>query len=173
MPAIWITGLPGSGKSTYAEELKRRRPDYIILRMDALRKIATPEPTYSDSERDILYRSLIFTAKALSDAGHSLIIDATGNLRKWRMLARELLPGYIEVYLKCPIEVCIQRERSRAERHGAPMNIYEKGRSGWPVPGLTAPYEEPLNPEVTIDTTKTSVEEGIRLIEDAIRKKPG
>jgi adenylylsulfate kinase-like enzyme len=57
------------------------------------------------------------------------------------------------------------REQERVERHGAPGGIYKKGAEGWPVPGLIVPYEEPLNPEVTIDTEKTSVKEAGELIQ--------
>ena len=161
---LWITGLPGSGKSAYAEELKKIRPGFVLLRMDEMRKVATPSPTYSEGERDVLYRSLIFTAKALAEAGLDVIIDATGNLRSWRQLARGLIPGYMEIYLKCPLKLCINRERKRPDTRAAPRGIYEKGKRGWPVPGLTAPYEEPLDPEVTIDTEAVSVEEGLKVI---------
>ena len=71
--ALWITGLPGSGKSTIADELKKRHPDFIILRMDALRTLVTPEPTYSDSERDIVYRCLVYVASVLTEHGHTVI----------------------------------------------------------------------------------------------------
>lgn len=105
--AIWITGLPGSGKSTVANEVKKVHPEFIILRMDELRKIVTPEPTYSDAEREIVYRTIVYLAKKLTEHGHDVIIDATGNLRRWRELARQLIPRYAEVYLKCPIEICM------------------------------------------------------------------
>jgi adenylylsulfate kinase len=143
---------------------------FIILRMDELRKVVTPEPTYSDPERDIVYRSLVFLAKTLTELGHNVIIDATGNLRKWRELARELIPGYAEVYLKCPIELCIQREQERVETREAPKDIYRKGSAGWPVPGTVVPYEEPLNPEVVIEVDKASLEEIAERIEKIITR---
>jgi len=162
---IWITGLPGSGKSTVADEMKKIHPGFIILRMDELRKIVTPEPAYSDAERDIVYRALVYLAKTLSEWGHDVIIDATGNLMKWRELARQLIPKFKEVYLRCSLEVCILRERQRADTHEAPKDIYRKAAEGWPVPGMQAPYEEPSSPDVVIDTDKLSVEEAIEMIE--------
>jgi adenylylsulfate kinase len=168
--ALWITGLPGSGKSTIADELKRVHPDFIILRMDMLRKIITPEPTYSDSERDIVYRCLVYTASVLAEHSHNVIIDATGNLRKWRDLARRTIPRYAEIYLECPLEVCIEREHHRAETRGAPREIYQKGESGWPVPGISVPYEEPLHPELLIAADRTSVAEAVEMIEGLLRR---
>ncbi len=155
--AIWITGLPGSGKSTVADSLKKAHPEFIILRMDEMRKIVTPEPTYSESEREIVYRSLVYLAKTLTELGHDVIIDSTGNLRRWRELARQLISRYVEVYIRCPIELCIEREKQRLEAHEAPEDIYKKGAAGWPVPGMVVPYEEPMNPEIVMDTDKTSV----------------
>ena len=168
--AIWITGLPGSGKSTVADALKKAHPEFIILRMDELRKVVTPEPTYSDSEREIVYRALVYLAKTLTELGHNVIIDATGNLRRWRELARQLIPGYAEVYLKCPIEICIERERQSRETREAPKDIYRKGAAGWPVPGTVAPYEEPLNPEIVIDADKALIEDIVAIIEGIMAK---
>ncbi|MFZ5906982.1 MAG: adenylyl-sulfate kinase [Nitrospirota bacterium] len=157
--AIWITGLPGSGKSTVANELKKAHPHVIVLRMDELRRVVTPEPSYSGSERDLVYRALVFLAAKLTGLGHDVILDATGNRRAWRSLARELIPGYREVYLRCPASTCRERERERTDSFGAPRDIYRKGAEGWPVPGAGAPYEEPLNPELIIETERVSAEE--------------
>ena len=168
--ALWITGLPGSGKSTVADALKKARPEFIILRMDEIRKVVTPEPTYSDSEREIVYRALVFLAKKLTELGHHVIIDATGNLRKWRELARGIISKYIEVYLRCPLKLCIAREIQRFETHDAPKDIYKKGAEGSPVPGMVVPYEEPLNPEVILDTDKTSLEDSVETIEREIAR---
>lgn len=167
---IWITGLPGSGKSTVADGVKRHFPDFVILRMDELRKIVTPKPTYSEEEREIVYRTIVYTAKTLSELNRNVIIDATGNMRRWRELARQLIPNFVEIYLKCSIEVCTEREISRKETHGAPKDIYEKGKAGWPVPGVQVPYEEPLNPELTIQTDKSSLKEALTVISEFLTR---
>ncbi len=153
---IWITGLPGSGKSTVALTVKERIPDAVILTMDELRKIITPKPTYSDTEREYVYRAIVFTAKTLYEVGHNVIIDATGNRKSWRQLAGKLIPDFFEVYLKCPVELCMKREKTRIDTHAAPKKIYEKGKKGWPVPGINVPYEEPEKPEIIINTEKES-----------------
>ena len=168
--AIWITGLPGSGKSTFADELEKVHSGLVVLNMDELRKTVTPEPTYAETERDIVYRAMVYMAGKLTELGHDVVIDATGNLRRWRELARRLLPRFAEIYLRCPVEICIRRERERPETHEAPKDIYRKGASGWPVPGMSAPYEEPDCPEAVIDTGNTSLMDGMAAIEDVIRR---
>jgi len=167
---LWITGLPGSGKSTVADAVKQKHPDFIILRMDDLRHMVTPQPTYSDVEREMVYRSLIYMAKTISDLGHDVIIDATGNMKRWRQLAREMISLFVEVYLTCSLETCRQREDQRAETHGAPRGIYQKGMAGWPVPGITVPYEEPQNPEIVIDADNSTIEKAAEKISSHIKK---
>ena len=159
-----------SGKSTLADAIKKAFPDFIILRMDELRKIVTPEPTYSETEREIVYRALVYLAITLTGLGHDVIMDATGNLRRWRDLARELIPRYGEVYLHCSIETCRKREEVRADKHGAPGHIYEKAAAGWPVPGVSVNYEEPLSPELLIETEKTLPQDAVTLIKDLIER---
>jgi adenylylsulfate kinase len=167
---IWITGLPGSGKSTIANALKKLNPEFIILNMDEMRRFVTPRPTYSEVERDIVYRAIVYLSKILSDIGSNVIIDATGNLRKWRTLARKKIKRYIEVYLRCPLSICIEREEKRIKKYGAPKNIYKKASKGWPIPGISAPYEEPINPEIVIDTAKLSIKESAEIINDRIKE---
>lgn len=161
---IWLTGLPGSGKSTVAGLIKQKIPHFIILSIDALRKVVTPQPTYSDEERELVYRSLVYTARMLTKCGHDVIIDATGNRQRWRDLARELIPDFVEVYLRCPLGVCQKREKHRLDTHGAPKDIYKKGEKGWPVPGIVVPYEEPHLPNIVIDMEKLSAKEAAKLI---------
>jgi adenylylsulfate kinase len=166
---VWITGLPGCGKSTVAMSVKRRIPDAVILRSDELRKIITPAPNYSEKERDYVYKALVYTAKTIYELGHNVIIDATGNRRFWRQLARKVIPDFVEVYLKCPIAICREREESRKDTHGAPDHIYQQGDSGAPVPGVNVPYEEPENPDMVIDTVRiapdAAAEKIVRLIQ--------
>lgn len=170
---LWITGLPGCGKSTVALKVTELLPDALVLRMDDLRKIVTPAPSYSDEEREHVYRALVYTAKTLCEAGQNVIIDATGNKRSWRQLARELIPAYMEVYLKCPVELCIEREKTRTDTHSAPKHIYEKGKAGWPVPGINVPYEKPVGPELIIDTEKETPEKAAEKIVKMIQRYAG
>jgi adenylylsulfate kinase len=170
---VWITGLPGSGKSTVAEALKKKVPEAEILGMDELRKIVTPEPAYSDSEREYVYRALVYTAKTLNELGYNVIIDATGNRRSWRQLARAQIPFFLEVYLECTLEKCMQRENTRIDRHAAPEGIYEKGEKGWPVPGVNIAYEAPEKPELIINTGIVSPEDAVNMIVEMIKENTG
>jgi adenylylsulfate kinase len=164
---IWITGLPGSGKSTIALKVKEQMPEAVILQSDELRKIVTPHPGYTGDEREYVYKALVYTAKTICELGHNVIIDATAHRRSWRNLARN---EFAEVFLKCPLELCVGRERMREDTHAAPGKIYEKGEKGAPVPGFTVPYEEPEDPELTIDTEKESPDEAAEKIIKLIKK---
>jgi len=168
---IWITGLPGCGKSSVAIEVKRRMLEVVILNSDELRKIVTPSPTFSGNERDYVYKALVYTAKTVSELGHNVIIDATANRKIWRDIARKLIPNFFEVYLKCPLDVCIEREKNRLDTHEAPKEIYEKGRKGAPVPGINVPYEKPVNPDLIINTENISLSEAAEKIIKMITKE--
>ncbi|MEM2648831.1 MAG: adenylyl-sulfate kinase, partial [Candidatus Bathyarchaeia archaeon] len=109
--------MPGSGKSTVAhllaDKLKAMGIHAYILSSDALRKVMTPNPKYTEEERDIVYGTLVYIAKILTENGVNVIIDATGNRRKYRDNARSQIPLFMEAYLRCPLEVCIEREAKR------------------------------------------------------------
>jgi adenylylsulfate kinase len=141
--AIWITGLPGSGKTTIAEKVAGAL-GAKHLQLDRVRKVVTPNPDYSDKERGIVYASLAYMAYLLVDS-----IDATANRREYRDLARKLIPRFIEVYVECPIEVCMERERVRDTGY-APAKIYAGAGKGGTVPGVDVKYEAPLRPEVVV-----------------------
>lgn len=139
--AIWITGLPGSGKSALAraaaETLGERGVPVTVLELDAIRKIVTPDSTCRDQEREAVYRVLAFMATALVEAGVPVIIDATAHRRRWRELARDLIPRFAEVQL----------EGARAT-----------------VPGVDREYEPALEPELVIDTTAEGIAAGAEKI---------
>ena len=162
---VWVTGLPGSGKSVVAnslrEKLQRHNIKAQILSSDTLRKAVTPEPTYTEEERDIFYNALVLVAQHLTENGINVIIDATGNRRRYRQSARTKIRQFIEAYLNCPLKVCMERETKRGKTFQAPKDIYKRAIKGEAptVPGIGAPYEAPLHPEVIVDSEKLSPEE--------------
>jgi len=88
-----------------AGALEARGIPLKVLELDEIRKVVTPEPTYSAAEREIVYRALAYMAKLLTEAGVPVLIDATADRRAWRDLARTLIPIFAEVQLLCPLEV--------------------------------------------------------------------
>ncbi len=167
---VWITGLPGSGKSVVSEALlkllNKKGINVQLLSSDALRKVLTPNPTYSLEERDVVYATLTYIATLLTRNGVNVIIDATGNLRVYRDNARKQIPQLIEVYLQCPLEVCMQRESTRGRTRKAPKQIYNHALGGKAptVPGVGQPYEAPLNPEIRLNTDQCLPTECARII---------
>ena len=152
---VWFTGLPGCGKTTIVQLTKVKLEEsglkVKVLELDEVRKVITPNPTYTDEERSTVYASLAYMAKLLADAKTNVIVDATANRRRYRDLARDLIPQFAEVYIKVPLDVCIEREARRKAKH-SPKGIYKKGSStNANVPGINVAYEEPLNPEIVLD----------------------
>jgi len=159
--AIWITGLPASGKSTVAGFLKRlfeqKNIRVQILETDEVRKILTPNPVYSDEERETFYKSLVYTGKLLTENGVNVILDATANLKKYREFGKELIGNIMVAYLKCPLEFCMKRD---------PKGIYRRALEGEykTVPGLQTPFEEPTDADIVIEADKVDAEQAALLI---------
>lgn len=153
--AIWITGLPASGKSTITAAL-RPRVEAVglpveVLESDVLRRILTPSPSYSDDERDLFYRALAFAGSRLVAHGITVIFDATATKQVHRTFARDLIGRFVEVAVECPLDVCMARDTK---------GTYRKGLAGESktVPGLQTPYEAPRAPDVRIESLHTSTE---------------
>jgi adenylylsulfate kinase len=159
--ALWITGRPGCGKSTVARAAAARLADQQLpvahLELDAMRAVVTPHPAYSELEREVVYRALVFAAMALTRAGVPVIIDATAHRRAWRELARASIPRFAEVQLDCPLGVAEARERARAPGAAPPAIYAGAAAPGATVPGVNVPYERALSPELTIDTAAEDV----------------
>ncbi|MBH0197381.1 MAG: adenylyl-sulfate kinase, partial [Nitrospira sp.] len=168
--AIWLTGLPASGKSTIVAalipQLQSLDRPVEVLESDAVRRILTPVPTYSHEERDLFYRALAFMGARLVAHGVTVIFDATANRRAYRDFARSLIPRFIEVAVECSLELAMQRDYK---------GTYQRGQRGesTTVPGLQDPYEAPLSPEVRIDTASLSANEAAGKVVEFIRGKFG
>ena len=165
--AIWLTGLPASGKSTIVAALKPGLEGLgrvvEVLESDAVRRVLTPTPTYSPDERNLFYRALALIGARLVAHGVTVIFDATANKRAYRDFARSLIPKFIEVAVECPLQLAMQRDYK---------GTYQRGQRGesMTVPGLQDPYEAPLNPEVRIDTTKLPAKEAAETILEYVKK---
>ena len=171
--AVWFTGLPGSGKTAIASRaaamLEKEGINVKILQLDEIRRILTPNPRYTDEERDIVYASLAYMAKLLTECGINVFIDATANRRRYRDAARSIIPRFAEAYIRCPLEVCMEREAKRKAAF-SPKGIYRRSTLvGANVPGVNVPYEEPLNPEIVIDSDKMNSYDCARKAADAIK----
>ena len=156
--AIWITGLPASGKSTITAALRPRLQaaglQVDVLESDVLRRVLTPSPSYSDDERDLFYRAMAFAGSRLVAHGITVIFDATATKRAYRAFARDLIDRFVEVAVECPLDVCMARDMK---------GTYRKGLAGesTTVPGLQTPYEAPQHPDVRIDSVQTSTEAAV------------
>jgi len=166
--AVWLTGLPASGKSTLTAALKPQLEQlgYVVevLESDAVRRMLTPTPTYSTAERDLFYRALAFMGARLVAHGVTVIFDATAHRRAYRDFARSLIPNFIEVAVECPLELAMQRDYKGTYRRG------QRGESAT-VPGLQDAYEPPLNSELRVDTTRNSTNEAAKEVIDLLTAK--
>ena len=155
--AIWITGLPASGKSTLTaalkEQLLQQGVDVAVLESDELRKVFTPNAHYDSEERETFYRQLAYVGTLLVRHGVPVIFDATANRRAYRDLARHQIPRFLEIYVDVPIETCKARD---------PKGIYGKAMIGiaTTVPGVQDVYERPENPDFIIHGNREDPREG-------------
>jgi len=162
---IWLTGLPASGKSTIVSALRSQLEalglTVDVLESDEVRRLLTPQATYSSEERDLFYRALAFTGQCLVAHGVTVLFDATASRQAYRDWARAMIPRFIEVAVECPLAICMKRDRK---------GTYQKGLRGesTTVPGLQSSYESPANPELRIDTTKLSPQEAAKQICDIV-----
>ena len=166
--AVWVTGLPASGKSTLVASLKAqladRGLDVAVLESDVLRHIFTLHPRYDEQEREVFYRQMVYIGTLLTRHGVPVIFDATANRRRYRDQARDQITRFMEVYVDCPLEICIARD---------PKGIYRKAREGEAdaVPGLHSAYEPPDRPELVVDGDREMPETAARRVITKLAEK--
>ncbi len=157
---LWLTGLSGSGKSTIAVELEKQLWDRGVhaytLDGDNVRHGLNKDLGFSPADRTENIRRIGEVAKLFTEAGMIAITAFISPYRADRDQVRALMrPGdFIEVYVECALDVCEQRD---------PKGLYKKARAGQ-IPeftGISAPYEAPPTPELTIPSDRLSVDESV------------
>ena len=160
---IWYTGLPSSGKSTIAhaveDELFRRGHLSYVLDGDNIRHGLNKNLGFSPEDREENIRRIGEVAKLFAQAGLITMTAFISPYRKDRDRARSLLEDgeFIEVFVKVSLEAAEKRD---------PKGLYKKARAGEikEFTGISAPYEEPLHPELVIDTDELDLEESKNMI---------
>jgi adenylylsulfate kinase len=144
---VYVTGLPSSGKSTFAERaaaaLRLRTGGVCVLDGDALRASLVPAHDYSPAGRSNFYATLARLAALLASQGLVVLVAATANRRAYRELARELAPAFLEVWVDTPQAECERRDTK---------GLYARARGGDApfVPGAGEEYEAPLAPALVV-----------------------
>ena len=160
---LWLTGLSGSGKSTIANALEKQlyaegKKTYV-LDGDNIRHGLNKDLGFTDKDRVENIRRVAEVAKLMCDAGLIVITAFISPFRAEREMARSLFQSgeYKEIFISTPLKIAEQRD---------PKGLYKKARSG-EIPnftGINSPYERPIKPELTIDTSKTSVAQSVKKI---------
>ncbi len=166
---VWMTGLSGSGKSTLAVALEKKLWDRgvhaFVLDGDNIRHGLNKDLGFSPEDRNENIRRIGEVAKLFTDAGVVNVTAFISPYRADRDLARQLMTDgdFIEVFVDCPLDVCEQRD---------PKGLYKKARAGQ-IPeftGISAPYEQPLKPEITVNTAHQSEAESLQSIVDYLER---
>jgi bifunctional enzyme CysN/CysC len=165
---IWLTGLSGSGKSTLATELENEMFHHgvntYVLDGDNVRHGLCGDLGFSPKDRTENIRRIGEVANIMADAGLIVITTFISPYREDRDRVRKIMGGkdFVEVYVKCPVEVCQKRD---------PKGLYKKALAGEikEFTGISAPYEEPLNPELVIETDRHTLAESVAEIMDFVK----
>jgi len=157
----WFTGLPCSGKTTIADRVAQvlREQGHRVERLDGdiVRKDLTSDLGFSKEDRDENIKRVTFVAKLLTRNGVKVLATFVSPYIERRRKSREEIGEFMEVYVKCSIEECMRRDVK---------GMYRKALAG-EITGFTGmddPYEEPPNPELTLDTDKETVEESVQKV---------
>jgi adenylyl-sulfate kinase len=164
---LWFTGLPCSGKTTVSElVLERLRPaaKVEILDGDTVRQSLSKGLGFSRRDRDENIRRIGFVCNLLTRNGVIAIAAAVSPYRAVRDEVRALIGSFVEIYVNCPLEVCMQRDVKGMYRRAFTGEIAH-------FTGVSDPYEEPLHPDLILHTNKETPEESARKAIDLLVTK--
>jgi adenylylsulfate kinase len=159
--AVWLTGLPGSGKSAIAKELlgrlHARGIGVAVLESDVMRTQLTPFARYDEGERHLFYSALVHLGEFLVQNRLAVVFDATANRRAYRDPARRRISRFAEVLVDTTLEVCAARD---------PKGLYRTAREGRApsLPGAQAAYEPPPAPELVVSGSRGTAAEAAEAI---------
>ena len=164
---LWFTGLPCSGKSAVADRVAEilREQGLRTERLDGdiVRKSLTRDLGFSKKDRDENIRRITFVAKLLTRNGVIVLTSFISPYREVRAYACEEIGSFIEVYVKCSLDVCIKRDIK---------GMYEKAIKGEvkEFTGISDPYEEPLDPDILLETDKEELEESAAKVIEKLKE---
>ncbi|SDN60348.1 adenylyl-sulfate kinase [Desulfonauticus submarinus] len=181
---IWFVGLPGSGKSSLSKAAfkflqKFCSQDIVYLEMDVKRKEYFPNPTYTKEERELAYKMFGDEGIDLAKQGKGVILDGAAYKLEFRDRVRRKFNPFAEIYIKCSLEIAMQREANRPE--GKIMaNLYakalERKKTGKIFPGLgevigvDVDFEENPNADFILENDRLSLEEAEKEVIFFIKK---
>jgi adenylylsulfate kinase len=166
---IWFTGLSGSGKSTLAYQLEKklfeRQIHAYVLDGDNIRSGLNKDLGFSPEDRDENIRRIGEVAKLFVDSGIIVVTAFISPYQKGRNFVRNLVNKgeFIEIYTQCPLETCVQRDTK---------GLYKMAKEGViaQFTGISAPYEEPQDAEIIIETDQMSIEQSVNHIMEYLQK---
>ena len=164
---VWLTGLSCAGKTTVSQAVARMLREYglrvEVLDGDVVRENLSRGLGFSKADRDENIRRIAFVGKLLTRNGVATLVAAISPYRAAREMARREIGRFVEVYVNCPVEICMGRDTK---------GLYQRAVAG-EIPaftGISDPYEPPLSPELTLHTDKESPEESAARVMSRLRE---
>jgi adenylylsulfate kinase len=166
---IWLTGIPGAGKTTIARALAPMLEELgfkvELLDGDEVRRQLSPDLGFTKEDRETHARRVVYLSKLLSRNGIISMVSLISPYREFREFARkEIGSAFVEIYVRASVDACIKRD---------PKGLYKKALKGEikDLTGLQDTYEEPLHPELIVETEKETVEQSARKVLKMLKDK--
>jgi len=164
---VWFTGLPCCGKTTIADQVAivLKKKDYTVERLDGdvVRQGLANDLGFSKKDRDENIRRVTFVAKMLTRNNVIVLATFVSPFREQRRNARKEIERFVEVYVRCPVEICMKRDVK---------GMYQRALEGKikHFTGVDDPYEEPELPELILNTDTESPEESVKKVLQIVEK---